>query len=120
MTRKTAEAAFSPRSFRRGIHAEDLMNKYDLVQTLARTSRISTEEAKLIFSIFIQTIKNGLLQGDRVELRGFGSFTIKTREARTARNPKTGQYVEVKARRVPFFRAGKELKALINNSNSGD
>jgi integration host factor subunit beta len=61
----------------------------------------------------IETMTMALAQGGKVEIRGFGSFTVRQREARKARNPKTGDVVEVPAKRVPHFKLGKELKAMV-------
>jgi integration host factor subunit beta len=62
----------------------------------------------------LEQIAAALARGDRVELRGFGAFSVRTREARTGRNPRTGEAVGVKAKRVPFFKAGKELRAKVD------
>ena len=86
------------------------MNKSELIKTLAEQSDISMDEATLVVNTFFDCMKEALLQGDRVEIRGFGSFKIKEYGAYAGRNPRTGEKVEVQPKRLPFFRAGKELK----------
>ena len=90
------------------------MNKSELIKTLAEQSDISMDEATLVVNTFFNCMKEALLQGDRVEIRGFGSFKIKEYGAYAGRNPRTGEKVEVQPKRLPFFRAGKELKEFLN------
>ena len=90
------------------------MNKSELIKTLAEQSDISMDEASLVVNTFFDCMKEALLQGDRVEIRGFGSFKIKEYGAYAGRNPRTGEKVEVQPKRLPFFRAGKELKEFLN------
>ena len=91
------------------------MNKSELIQKLVQECGLSNDEAALCVSIFIDEMKKSLLEGNRVEIRGFGSFKMKEYEGYTGRNPKTGEKVQVKPKRMPFFRAGKELKDYIND-----
>ena len=90
------------------------MNKSELIKTLAEQSDISMDEATLVVNTFFDCMKEALLQGDRVEIRGFGSFKIKEYGAYAGRNPRMGEKVEVQPKRLPFFRAGKELKEFLN------
>ena len=90
------------------------MNKSELIKTLAEQSDISMDEATLVVNTFFDCMKEALLQGDRVEIRRFGSFKIKEYGAYAGRNPRTGEKVEVQPKRLPFFRAGKELKEFLN------
>ena len=90
------------------------MNKSELIKTLAEQSDISMDEATLVVNTFFDCMKEALLKGDRVEIRGFGSFKIKEYGAYAGRNPRTGEKVEVQPKRLPFFRAGKELKEFLN------
>ena len=90
------------------------MNKSELIKTLAEQSDISMDEATLVVNTFFDCMKEALLQGDRVEIRGVGSFKIKEYGAYAGRNPRTGEKVEVQPKRLPFFRAGKELKEFLN------
>ena len=90
------------------------MNKSELIKTLAEQSDISMDEATLVVNTFFDCMKEALLQGDRVEIRGFGSFKIKEYGAYAGRTPRTGEKVEVQPKRLPFVRAGKELKEFLN------
>lgn len=91
------------------------MNRSEIIKTLSDEDGISQEEATIIVNIFFDSIKKALLNGDRVEIRGFGSFKIKDYGKYCGRNPKTGQTIEVESKRLPFFRVGKELKDFINS-----
>ncbi len=91
------------------------MNRTELIKKLATDANIPSEEASQVLDVFVESLKRALLKGKRVELRGFGSFKIKEYEPYTGRNPRTGERVEVKGKRMPLFRAGKELKKLVNS-----
>ena len=91
------------------------MNKSELIKTLAEQSNISVDESTLVVNTFVDCMKDALLTGDRVEIRGFGSFKVKEYEGYAGRNPRTGEKVEVNPKRLPFFRAGKELKEYLND-----
>ena len=90
------------------------MNKSELIHKLAEQCNISTDDADMCVEVFIDEMKKALLEGNRIEIRGFGSFKMKEYQGYTGRNPKTGEKVEVKPKRMPFFRAGKELKDFVN------
>ena len=90
------------------------MNKSELIRTLAETNNIPVDYATEVVNTFFQSIKEAMIQGDRVEIRGFGSFKIKDYQGYKGRNPKTGQSVDVQPKRLPFFRPGKELKDHLN------
>lgn len=90
------------------------MNKSELIKTLSDENNISIEEATTVVNIFVDSMKTALASGDRVEIRGFGSFKLKDYGGYTGRNPKTGEVVKVKPKQLPFFRAGKELKEFLN------
>jgi integration host factor subunit beta len=90
------------------------MNKSELTKTLAEKNKLQTDEATRIVDIFFQTIKDALIRGDRVEIRGFGSFKVKDYQGYNGRNPRTGQSVQVQPKRLPFFRPGKGLKDFLN------
>ena len=87
------------------------MNKSELVKALADQANISLDEATLVVNTFVDSMKDSLLEGGRVEIRGFGSFKVKEY---AGRNPRTGEKVAVEPKRLPFFRAGKELKEYLN------
>lgn len=91
------------------------MNKSDLIlKILESEPTLFKKDATKIVNVFFDTISNAIAKGERVELRGFGVFDVKKREARIARNPKNGDVVAVPAKKVPFFRMGKDMKDRIN------
>ncbi|MGH7865374.1 MAG: integration host factor subunit beta [Candidatus Binataceae bacterium] len=93
------------------------MTKRGIIEELlARNQRFSHRESETIVNAMFDAMAGSLARGDRIEIRGFGSFGIKQRRARQGRNPKTGEVVKVDAKRIPFFRAGKELRSEINGS----
>ena len=95
------------------------MNKSDLIlKILESDSNLFKKDASKIVNVFFDTISEALSRGERVELRGFGVFDVKIREARIARNPKNGEAVAVPAKKMPFFRMGKDMKDRINKKNS--
>lgn len=91
------------------------MNKSELIKALSEQKKLHIDDATKIVGAFFDSIKDALVSGDRVEIRGFGSFKVKDYEGYTGRNPKTGTVVEVHPKRLPFFRPGKELKEFIND-----
>jgi integration host factor subunit beta len=91
------------------------MNKSELIKALADENAIPVDEAIFIVNTFFDNIRQALLQERRVEIRGLGSFKIKQYEGYEGRNPKTGEAVSVAPKKLPFFRAGRELKELINS-----
>jgi integration host factor subunit beta len=91
------------------------MIRSELVEKLAEDHPdLSLREVEKIVSIFFDEIGGRLAEGGRVELRGFGAFSTRERGARTGRNPRTGETVEVEAKRVPYFKPGKEMRARLN------
>ena len=90
------------------------MNKSELVKALADQANISLDEATLVVNTFVDSMKDSLLEGGRVEIRGFGSFKVKEYGSYAGRNPRTGEKVAGEPKRLPFFRAGKELKEYLN------
>jgi len=92
------------------------MNKSDLVQSVsARMPNLAAKDLEVIVNIIFDAMTNSLSKGDRIEIRGFGSFEVRHRKPRLGRNPKTGENVQVGTRRVPFFKVGKELKEKVNH-----
>lgn len=91
------------------------MNKSELIKSLSEQAEIGIEESTLVVTTFVDSMKNALLEGDRVEIRGFGSFKIKKYGSYAGRNPRTGEKVEVCSKQLPFFRAGKDLKEFLND-----
>ncbi len=94
------------------------MNKSDLVEIIAaKLPTMARKEVDLIVDTVFDKMTHALISGSRIEIRGFGSFEIRTRPARQGRNPKTGNKVFVSTRKVPFFKVGKELKEKINQGS---
>ena len=91
------------------------MTRADLVEKVANKINLTKKQTEVIVNTVFQSITDSLSKGDKVELRGFGSFRIRERNARVGRNPKSGEKVEVPAKKVPFFKAGKELRALVDD-----
>ena len=95
------------------------MNKSDLIlKILESEPNLFKKDASKIVNVFFNTISEAISRGERVEIRGFGVFDVKEREARIARNPKNGEAVVVPAKKVPFFRMGKDMKDRTNKNNS--
>ena len=90
------------------------MTKAELVEEVAKNSNLTKKDAEVIVQTVLDSIIDSLKEGRKVELRGFGSFRLRQRSSRTGRNPKTGEKVKVPAKRIPYFKPGKELKDLIN------
>jgi len=91
------------------------MTKHDLIEEVAkRYPRYSRRDAEVIVNSVFDSMADALHQGERIEIRGFGSFVVKQRQAREGRNPKTGRIVSVPAKRIPFFKVGKELKLRVD------
>lgn len=90
------------------------MTKAELVEDVARAAELTKKDAERLVEIVFESIVDTLNQGEKIELRGFGSFRVRERGARRGRNPKTGDPVDIPAKRVPYFKPGKELKELIN------
>ena len=96
------------------------MTKAELVNQVAQTVNISRSEADTIVTEVLDSIVQSLREGDSVEFRGFGSFRIRTRPARKGRNPKSGETVEVPSKTIPFFKAAKQLRDAVADSNPAD
>ena len=90
------------------------MNKAELIDAVADDSDLTKASAARALDSAIENITNALRGGDRVTLVGFGTFTVRQREARMGRNPRTGEAIQIKASRVPGFKAGKALKDALN------
>lgn len=94
------------------------MKKSDLVKKLAKkVEDLNLKESELIVNTVFDAMTEALASGDRIEIRGFGSFHVKERRAREGRNPKTGEKVQVQAKKIPFFKAGKGLKELADKAD---
>ena len=88
------------------------MVKAELISQISNELNMSKKEVALIVNTVFETITQSLAQGDKVEIRGFGSFRTKQRGERLGRNPRTGESVKVPAKQVPYFKAGKDLKIV--------
>jgi integration host factor beta subunit len=93
------------------------MTKSELIEKLAMSNGIlSQKDSETVVNIVFDSISSALNKGEKVEIRGFGSFTVRERDGREARNPKTGEIVRIPAKKTPFFKTGKELRERVNNS----
>jgi len=90
------------------------MNKSELVTALAAKTELSRKDAEKVISAFVDAVSDTLTAGDKIQLIGFGTFAIKDRPARTARNPRTGEEIQITASKAPVFKAGKALKDKVN------
>ncbi len=90
------------------------MNKSDLVKQLSKETELPMRKSEEIVDMVFNTMSDALERSDRIEIRGFGSFVVKEYKGYTGRNPKTGEQITVQSKRLPFFKAGKELKENIN------
>ena len=90
------------------------MTKADLVEEVSRAVEVGRKDSEVIVETVFESIVKALRQADKIEIRGFGSFRTRQRNPRVGRNPKTGEQVQVPAKRVPYFKPSKELKDLVN------
>ncbi|MFI3324578.1 MAG: HU family DNA-binding protein [Clostridia bacterium] len=90
------------------------MNKTELVSAISEKTGLSKKDAENATVAFIDAITNALTNGEKIQLVGFGTFEVRQREARTGKNPKTGEALEIAACKVPAFKAGKALKEVVN------
>ena len=97
------------------------MIKSELVQRIAEQNpHLYQRDVENIVNALLDELSDAMTRGDRVELRGFGAFSVKSRPPRVGRNPRTGEQVEVDAKHVPFFKTGKEMRERLNNGYDGD
>ncbi len=89
------------------------MNKIDIVNELSQKINLNQKVAKVVVDTIIDSIKNAIVNGERVEIRGFGSFSLRSYKPYKGRNPKNGTIVEVPGKKLPYFKVGKELKETI-------
>ncbi len=90
------------------------MNKSDLIEALKTEAGITKNEATVVVNLFFDEMADALANGDRAEIRGLCSFYVKQYKAYTGKNPKTGEHVKVKEKRLPFFKCGKKLKERVD------
>lgn len=91
------------------------MTKAELVEKISQKINLTKKDTERVVNIVFGSIIQALAQGDKVELRGFGSFRVRQRDSRDGRNPRTGATVQIPPKKVPFFKAGKELRELVDN-----
>jgi integration host factor subunit beta len=95
------------------------LTKADLIEEVLRISELPRKESETIVETIFESIIEALQKGDKIEIRGFGSFRTRQRRGRIGRNPKTGAKVDVPPKKIPFFKPSKELKDFVNNSENG-
>ena len=91
------------------------MNKSDLIEKVVEKINLPKKRAELIVNLLFDAMTQALAEGERIEIRGFGSFISKQYRARTGRNPRTGQTIPVPEKRLPFFKVGKELRERVDS-----
>ncbi len=97
------------------------MTKSELIARLAeKNPHLYQRDVERIVTTIFDEIASALARGDRVELRGFGAFSVKKRDARTGRNPRTGEAVSVEGKAIPFFKTGKQLRERLNTDGDGE
>ncbi len=94
------------------------MTKAELIEEVSGAVEMTRKDSEVIIDAIVDSVVRALRRGDKIEIRGFGSFGTRQRQPRVGRNPKTGARVEVPARRVPFFKPSKEVKSLVNSNPS--
>lgn len=93
------------------------MTEAELIEEVSRVVEMTRKESKVIVEAIFDSVVRSLRNGDKIEVRGFGSFRTRQRQSRVGRNPKTGTRVEVPAKRIPYFKPSKELKDVVNLSS---
>ena len=91
------------------------MNRSDLAKQLSTKSNVTKKRANDVVNLVFDSLTDALMDDDRIEIRGFGSFMVREYDSYTGRNPRTGHNIEVSPKRMPFFKVGKDLKERINN-----
>ena len=95
------------------------MTKADLIDEVSRLAELTRKDSEVIVETIFDSVVRSLRAGDKIEIRGFGSFRTRQRRPRVGRNPKTGERVDVPAKKIPFFKPSKELKDLVNEAAAG-
>ena len=97
------------------------MTKFQLIQKLMeRSNNLSQQDAKTIVNTIFASMTNALAQGERIEIRGFGNFTVRSYQPYQGRNPRTGMKVDVAPKKLPFFKVGKELKERVDTPSTSE
>jgi integration host factor subunit beta len=95
------------------------MTKADLIEEVSRLAELTRKDSEVIVETIFDSVVRALRTGDKIEIRGFGSFRTRQRKPRVGRNPKTGDRVEVPPKKIPFFKPSKELKDMVNRESAG-
>ncbi len=98
-----------------GRNGEKNMNKTELIEAMAANAEITKTDAEKAFNAFVEEVTKALANGDKVALKGFGNFEVRSRDARTGRNPITGEAIQIAASKVAAFKPSTTLKAAVNN-----
>jgi integration host factor subunit beta len=96
------------------------MTKAELIEEVSKVVEMTRKDSETIVETIFDSIVNSLHKGEKIEIRGFGSFRTRQRQPRVGRNPKTGSRVEVPSKRIPYFKPSKELRDLVNHSDHGE
>ncbi|MCG6979797.1 MAG: integration host factor subunit beta [Deltaproteobacteria bacterium] len=91
------------------------MNKSQLIERIAKEEGITIKNAASVVNVVFDSMSDSLAKGDRVEIRGFGSFKVKSYDSYQGRNPKTGEIIQVKQKKLPYFKVGKEMKERVDS-----
>ncbi len=97
-------------------HSTSTLTKADLIEEVLNVTELPRKESETIVETIFDSIIAALQKGEKIEIRGFGSFRTRQRKPRIGRNPKTGEKVEVPAKKIPYFKPSKELKGFVNNA----
>ena len=95
------------------------MNKSELIEALSKELNLSNKTSQNIIDTILETMTERLVAGENVEIRGFGSFSVRHYDSYIGRKPKTGEQIEVKPKKLPFFKVGKQLKEAVNAGKAG-
>ncbi len=93
-----------------------MMNKSDLIEVLAKRINLTQKKSEIVINLIFDEMTETLKKSDKIEIRGFGSFIVKQYKPYTGRNPKTGDKIQVKEKRLPFFKVGRELKKRVDEN----
>lgn len=95
------------------------INKSQIINKVAEQVKMPHKKAEEVVNLIFDSMVDAMVGGDRIEIRGFGSFVVKDYEAYTGRNPRTGESIQVKPKKLPFFKVGKELRERVDDDNEG-
>ena len=93
----------------------EAMNKSELIEIVCEKGKMPRKKAEDVVNLIFDSMTDAMVQGDRIEIRGFGSFVVKNYESYTGRNPRTGESIQVKPKKLPFFKVGKELRERVDD-----